>query len=66
MMIAAQVLGKAGNDKTAIRDGLREVRGFRGAGGTFNFASDRHSGLAKSDVVLVRWDNGKFELADYQ
>lgn len=64
--LAALVLAKAGNDKTKIRDGLRDIKGFKGAGGTFNFAADRHSGLAKNDLVLVQWDGNRFTLADYE
>ena len=66
ILLAAQALGKAGHDKTAIRDALREIRGFKGAGGTFNFSSTQHSGLAKNDLVLLRWGNKRFELADYE
>jgi branched-chain amino acid transport system substrate-binding protein len=66
IMLAAQALAKGGNDKTKVRDALREIKGFKGAGGTFNFAADRHSGLSKADLVLLKWENNRFELADYQ
>lgn len=64
--LAAQALDKAGHDKTGIRNALRDIRGYKGAGGTFNFAATRHSGLSKGDLVLLKWENNRFALADYE
>ncbi len=64
--LAAVALAQGGGDKQKVRDALRSIQGFKGAGGTFNFASTRHSGLSKSDVVLVSWDGSRFTLADYE
>jgi branched-chain amino acid transport system substrate-binding protein len=65
ILLAAHALKNGGNDKQKVRDALRNIKGLRGAGGTFNFSSNRHSGLSKSDVVLVAWDGKRFTLADY-
>ncbi|MFM8546789.1 MAG: ABC transporter substrate-binding protein [Betaproteobacteria bacterium] len=66
IMLAAQALATGGNDKTKIRDALTQIQGFKGAGGTFNFSRERHSGLSKSDLVLLKWEGNRFVLADYQ
>lgn len=64
--LARLAVEKAGTDKTKIRDALRGIRGYQGVGGVFNFSADRHSGLSKDDLVLLRWETDRFALADYR
>lgn len=52
-------------DPAKVRDALRTIQNHEGASGTFNFSKSRHSGLSKSDLVLVKWEDGRFKLADY-
>lgn len=52
-------------DPAKIRDAMTNIKGYQGAGGEFNFSKDRHSGLSKKDLVLVKWEDGRFKLADY-
>ena len=52
-------------DPNKVRAALASISGYDGAGGTFNFARNKHSGLSKSDLVLVKWEDGRFKLADY-
>jgi branched-chain amino acid transport system substrate-binding protein len=33
-------------------------------GGVFTFSPQKHWGLAKSDVVIIEWRQGKFRLVD--
>lgn len=63
--LAARALA-AGEDKNAVRTALEGVQGYEGVGGVFNFSAEHHSGLAKSDIVLVNWKDGRFHLADYR
>ncbi|GAA4355357.1 ABC transporter substrate-binding protein [Variovorax defluvii] len=64
--LARQALEKGGDDKEKVRDALRGIRAYNGVGGTFNFSPTRHSGLSKSDLVLLKYEDGRFRLADYQ
>ncbi|MGK4921953.1 ABC transporter substrate-binding protein [Bordetella hinzii] len=65
IQLAARALA-AGPDKESVRGALESVRGYEGVGGVFNFSAQRHSGLAKEDIVLVTWKDGRFRLADYR
>ena len=41
-----------------------EIKEYRGVGGVFTFSPQKHWGLAKSDVVMIEWRQGKFRLVD--
>jgi branched-chain amino acid transport system substrate-binding protein len=64
--LAKTALEKGGSDKDKVRDALRGVRNFAGVGGNFNFSPTQHSGLSKSDLVLLKYEGGRFQLADYK
>ncbi len=64
--LAKTALEKGGTDKEKVRDALAGISGYHGVGGTFNFSAAQHSGLSKSDLVLLKYDGGRFRLADYQ
>lgn len=66
IMLARMALEKGGTDKLKVRDALRGIQGYQGVGGTFNFGPDKHSGLSKDDLVLLRYEGGRFRLADYK
>jgi branched-chain amino acid transport system substrate-binding protein len=66
MYLAKMALEKGGEDKTKARDALAGIRNYNGVGGTFNFSATQHSGLSKSDLVLLKYEDGRFRLADYQ
>ncbi|MCW5770036.1 MAG: ABC transporter substrate-binding protein [Rhodospirillaceae bacterium] len=64
--LAKLAIEKAGStDSEKVRAALQTIKGYRGASGEFNFSPERHSGLTKKDLVLVKWEGGKFRLADY-
>jgi branched-chain amino acid transport system substrate-binding protein len=63
--LAAGALAK-GPEKDRVRAALEGTRQYEGVGGVFNFSADSHSGLAKSDIVLINWKDGRFRLADYR
>jgi len=64
--MVAQAIARAGSsERGKIRTGLEEhVREYKGVGGVFTFTRERHWGLAKSDVVMIEWRQGKFRLVD--
>jgi branched-chain amino acid transport system substrate-binding protein len=64
-LLAQQALQKVGGDTARIPEGLEGIRNFAGLSGVFNFSPERHSGLSKSDIVLVNWRDGRFNLVDY-
>ena len=61
--LAAAALKASVGDKAKTRTALEGIRNFAGVGGTFNFASDRHSGLSKSDGTVITWRDGGWRLA---
>ena len=64
--LAVIAINKAkSSDSVNIRNALQSITGYDGASGTFNFSKKRHSGLSKNDLVLVKWEDGRFKLADY-
>ena len=64
--IAKMAFEGGGTDAAKERDAISGIRNFSGVGGTFNFSPTQHSGLAKSDLVLLKYEGGRFRLADYQ
>ena len=64
-MVAQAITRGGSSERGKIRAGLEEhIRGYRGVGGIFNFSPQKHWGLAKSDVVIIEWRQGKFRLVD--
>jgi len=47
--------------RTRLRDGIENLRGFVGVDGIFNFSADDHVGLSTEDVVLARITQGAWE-----
>ena len=66
MGMVTHAIARAGSsERGKIRSGLEEhVREYRGVGGIFHFSPQKHWGLAKSDVVMIEWRQGKFRLVD--
>jgi branched-chain amino acid transport system substrate-binding protein len=63
--MVAHAIAKAGTGAEKIRGGLEsEIKEYKGVGGIFTFSKERHWGLAKSDVVMIEWKQGKFQLVD--
>ena len=53
------------SERGKIRSGLEEsIKEYKGVGGVFTFSPQKHWGLAKSDVVIIEWRQGKFRLVD--
>jgi branched-chain amino acid transport system substrate-binding protein len=63
--LAKMALASGGSDREKVREALENIRDYQCASGIFSFSPERHSGLAKSNMVLVNWANGRFNLADY-
>jgi branched-chain amino acid transport system substrate-binding protein len=63
--LAKMALASGGSDREKVREALENIRDYQCASGVFSFSPERHSGLAKSNIVLVNWANGRFNLADY-
>jgi branched-chain amino acid transport system substrate-binding protein len=66
IQLARMAIEKVGTDRAKIREALENVRNYPGVGGVFNLSADRHSGLVKDDIVLLRYEGGMFRLADYK
>jgi branched-chain amino acid transport system substrate-binding protein len=65
MYLAKMALQSGGADREKVREALENIREYRSASGIFSFSPEHHSGLAKSNIVLVNWANGRFNLVDY-
>jgi branched-chain amino acid transport system substrate-binding protein len=63
--LAKMALTSGGTDREKVREALENIRDYHCASGIFSFSPEHHSGLAKSNIVLVNWANGRFNLADY-
>lgn len=64
-MVAHAIARGGGSERGKIRTGLEEhVRDYKGVGGVFQFSPQKHWGLAKHDVVMIEWRQGKFRLVD--
>ena len=63
--LAKIALSHGGSDREKVREALENIRDYQCASGIFSFSPEHHSGLAKSNIVLVNWANGRFNLADY-
>jgi branched-chain amino acid transport system substrate-binding protein len=63
--LAHEALAQGGADREKVRAALENIHDFHTASGTFSFSAEHHSGLAKNNIVLVNWANGRFNLADY-
>lgn len=55
-----------GTEAKKVRDALEAIHGYQGVGGIFNFNAGHHSGLSKEDLILMKYEDGKFRLADYR
>lgn len=65
LYLAKIALQQGGSDREKVRAALENIRDYRCASGIFSFSPEHHSGLAKNNVVLVNWANGRFNLVDY-
>jgi len=65
ILLAAKAFTIGHGDKAKSRDALEQLQNYPGVSGTFNFSPQRHSGLADSDIVMLRWHDGRFQLQDY-
>jgi branched-chain amino acid transport system substrate-binding protein len=63
--LARAALATGGTDREKVRAALEGIRDYRSASGIFSFSPEHHSGLAKNNIVLVNWANGRFNLVDY-
>lgn len=64
--LAKMALEKGSTNKEKVRDAIQGIQNYHGVGGTFNFSPTKHSGLSKSDLVLLKYEDGRFKLADYK
>jgi len=55
---------KAGKDKEKIADALENIKGYVGVTGVFNMSKDDHNGLGKDSFMMVRINNGGWEIAE--
>jgi branched-chain amino acid transport system substrate-binding protein len=64
-MVAHAIARSGSSERGKIRAGLEEhIREYRGVGGVFSFSPQKHWGLAKSDMVMIEWRQGKFNLVE--
>jgi len=66
IMLAHKALTNGQGEREKTRQALENIQNYHGVGGTFNFSKEHHSGLSKGDIVLIKWEDGQFRLADYQ
>lgn len=62
--LLAEAMKGTDGDKNKIRSNLEQIKGHVGISGTFNFSATDHNGLAPDAFVMVRIQNGTWELVD--
>jgi branched-chain amino acid transport system substrate-binding protein len=63
--MVSRAIEQGGSSREKIRAGLETgIKEFKGVGGVFTFSPEKHWGLAKRDVVMIEWRQGKFRLVD--
>jgi len=62
MQLAGTAYGKAGPDRTALRDYLENLKDYTGVTGVFTFSAGDHTGLASSPLVMLKVSSGAFTL----
>lgn len=66
MMLMASLMNKLGTtDAAKLGAAMESTSGFHGVSGTLSYSPQRHSGLAKEALVMIKWEGGRFRLADY-
>ncbi|MBP6018690.1 MAG: ABC transporter substrate-binding protein [Burkholderiaceae bacterium] len=65
IMLARTAVEKSNANKTKVSQELSQLTNYKGLGGVFNFSKERHSGLSKSDIVMLKYQDGEFRLEDY-
>ena len=62
--LLAEAMKGTNGDKSKIRDNLENIKNHVGISGTFNFSETDHNGLAQDAFVMVRIQDGTWELVD--
>ena len=62
MHMLAKALKGTGGDRAQIRENLENIKGHVGVSGVFNFSKTDHNGLDPDAFVMVRIQNGSWEL----
>ncbi len=62
MHLLAKALDGTGGDRDQIRQNLENIKGHVGVSGVFNFSKSDHNGLNPNAFVMVRIQNGTWEL----
>jgi len=64
ILMLNQALAKAGSDREKIRGELEGLKNFVGISGIFNMSPEDHNGLSPAAFVMVKIQNGGFQLID--
>jgi branched-chain amino acid transport system substrate-binding protein len=62
-MMIAEAIGKAGTDRSKIRDAIEAVKNYVGVTAVYSYSPDDHFGAQASSVVMLMVKDGKFALA---
>ncbi|HSM73548.1 MAG TPA: ABC transporter substrate-binding protein [Desulfobacterales bacterium] len=62
MQILAKALAGTDGDRDKVRANLEQITGHVGVSGVFNFSPSDHNGLGADAFVMVRLQDGKWEL----
>ena len=62
--IVVDVIKRVGPDRSKIRDGIENTRGYVGISGIYNISPQDHNGLSMKDIVMVKATKGGWKLLD--
>lgn len=60
VMILAEGMRRAGDDREKVRNAIENLKGFAGTGGVFNFTPEDHNGLDIDSFEMLTVKDGKF------
>lgn len=60
--IVANAMKKAGTDPAKLRDAIEQTKGYVGVSGIYNLTPEDHNGLGTDSMIMVRIQDGKWEL----
>ncbi len=61
VLLFAEAMKTAGNDREKVRDTLETINNFQGASGVYSYSTIDHDGLDPSAVIYLKVENGKFK-----
>lgn len=64
IMLIKEAVEKNGGTEN-LNEAVEKITDYAGVGGVFNFTPEKHYGLSKEDIVILKYEDDTFRLEDY-